>query len=624
MTFFVFVAYAFTSFNNFHIMNIIEPIHRMIHFPFLRIFAMRRIPFPRKNSLLFRWLIIVIIAVLPFQTLSLYINISNTHAVRQETQQTAVANVNYLCNSIDDSIQLTHSQMDQLLANMDIQSLYTLNSYMTNSEYYMKVRDVLNLLTYVSRSSRFISDITLFYPVINQYLSTSIPHTRILPNEKIAERIDIYSHCKNILAEENGRFWLGRSDLSTINKETGLPLYYIEITVNTEAIGDLLSSFNQYSASNAIMLCSTNGAMLKSRGCIPFSSEDEAQLRKILTDAGNDVTSAEIEVSQKSYTVFYRMSPQTKCIFCQLVSNERLYGIINRMNLFTTILIVGELLLLIICIRVVHHDIYLPITNLKSAFVRIGQGQFQTDLKPEYTDEFNQLIIQTNRMAEKLYDLVEHDYVQQMLIQRAEFKHLQAQISPHFLYNSFYFLENMIDMEDLDSARAFLIHLSAYYEYLTKTEKDTVQLQEEYAHALDYLAIQNMRFGSNLKTVTSQLPESWSTVMVPRLILQPFLENSLTYSRQSDRPSTIRITFSEEADCLIVTIEDSGNHLTDETIEKIRMIIHSAESMGALSNIGKRLSIYYGNTDCVRAERSDLGGLKIELRLERRSSHESA
>ena len=71
---------------------------------------------------------------------------------------------------------------------------------------------------YDAYPDNFISDIALFYPVMHQYLSTSIPHTRTLSEEKIAERIDVYSQYKNILAEENGRFWLGRSDLSTFNK----------------------------------------------------------------------------------------------------------------------------------------------------------------------------------------------------------------------------------------------------------------------------------------------------------------------------------------------------------------------------------------------------------------------
>lgn len=131
-----------------------------------------------------------------------------------------------------------------------------------------------------------------------------------------------------------------------------------------------------------------------------------------------------------------------------------------------------------------------------------------------------------NDMEDRLSRLIEEVYVQKNLTQKAQLKQLQAQINPHFLYNSFFTLSRRIKRQDYDNAEEFARHLGNYFKYLTRDGSDFIALRQEVEHAKSYATIQQARFSSRVRVCFEQLPDSCSGLMVPRLILQPLLENS--------------------------------------------------------------------------------------------------
>ena len=143
----------------------------------------------------------------------------------------------------------------------------------------------------------------------------------------------------------------------------------------------------------------------------------------------------------------------------------------------------------------VRRTVARPINDLLWAFDRISEGRLQTRLEPSYTDEFDRLSRHFNRMTAQLAGLIEKDYKQTILLQDAKMKHLQAQINPHFLYNSFYLLSHLVKMEDQEAAEKLSRYLGNYFRYITDQSRNVLPLQEEYDHAVIYLSIQLMRFG---------------------------------------------------------------------------------------------------------------------------------
>lgn len=133
--------------------------------------------------------------------------------------------------------------------------------------------------------------------------------------------------------------------------------------------------------------------------------------------------------------------------------------------------------------------VHKPLSKLTDAFDEVEHGNFQVQIIQTGNDDFAYLYHAFNNMALKLSRLIERDYNQKLLLQKAEMKQLQAQINPHFLYNSFFMLQRMIRFEP-EEASMVANALASCFRYITKNSMDHVTLAEEYAHMKNYVYIQ--------------------------------------------------------------------------------------------------------------------------------------
>ena len=114
-------------------------------------------------------------------------------------------------------------------------------------------------------------------------------------------------------------------------------------------------------------------------------------------------------------------------------------------------------------------------------------------------------------------------------MQNIELKQLQSQINPHFLYNSFFNIYRLAKDEDYENLTCFTQYLGSYYQYITRSASDEVSLLDEYNHAKTYCNIQQMRFHNRLELKMAPLPEAFAGYRVPRLIMQPIIENAFEH-----------------------------------------------------------------------------------------------
>ncbi|HJA93218.1 MAG TPA: histidine kinase [Candidatus Eisenbergiella merdipullorum] len=315
-------------------------------------------------------------------------------------------------------------------------------------------------------------------------------------------------------------------------------------------------------------------------------------------------------------------SSQLQSTFVQLIPLENLREIPNHFRNF--ILIFSFLFLLVsgAFAFFTYRLVKKPVNDFMEKFRQLGDGNFGISMVPVYSYEYNELVENFNKMSYRLEHLVRENYEQTIHIQAAELKQLQAQINPHFLYNSFIFIENMISTGDYVTAEKFLYHLSKYYEYLTRSSSDTVSLKEEYSHMINYLSIQNMRFEDIFDLEIEALPEKYQTIPVPRLILQPLAENIVKHGLiPGKEEAVIRIfTTLRAQNYLCITIENTGN-ITAEELCHIQEILseNSQHTAGiGMNNIHTRLKLYYHDDSCgLETTASSLGGLCVTVVIRR-------
>ena len=210
--------------------------------------------------------------------------------------------------------------------------------------------------------------------------------------------------------------------------------------------------------------------------------------------------------------------------------------------------------------------------------------------------------------------------VQKELTARAEVRALQAQINPHFLYNSFYHLYRMAKMEDTDGIAEMSLKLSSYYRYITRSAQPVVTLAMEYQNIVDYTEIQTIRFGDRITVQLQPLPEPYRELAVPRFILQPLFENAYNHGVEKMENGLIQLRFKMEPEFLNIYVENNGS-CPDAELEKLTQYLNSTDRKAectALKNVKLRMQMQGGD---LQVSHGTLGGFGVSLRLPLHSAH---
>jgi two-component system sensor histidine kinase YesM len=165
-------------------------------------------------------------------------------------------------------------------------------------------------------------------------------------------------------------------------------------------------------------------------------------------------------------------------------------------------------------------------------------------------------------------------------------------------------------------------HLGQFYHYITRNADDEKRLSEEVEHTQHYAAIQKFRFREMLDVQIEPPPAEIAGIYVPRLILQPLLENAFKYAYQTDRdgePMALRVRFCMYTPISFDIIVENSGSIDDQTIESIENNLAETDNSietTALINIHRRLQSYFNKQSALSVERSPLGGLLVRIHID--------
>jgi len=266
-----------------------------------------------------------------------------------------------------------------------------------------------------------------------------------------------------------------------------------------------------------------------------------------------------------------------------------------------------------------NNDVQKPLKKLMTAFGEVQDGNLDMRIFHKVQDEFQYIYTSFNKTVDRIQELLENVKEQGQLLQNAELMQLQSQINPHFLYNSFYLIRIMAKNESYEQIDQFVTSLARYYRFLNKEVDQNIELYKEAEHMENYINIQQMRFGDKITVTKEPLPENARSYRVPKLILQPIVENAYNYGMKDVvRDGRISVCCHVEDSILSIMIEDSGSGGSQENLERMREHIRDYKGHAAghaLSNIERRLKLAYGGDSGILLERSELGGLKVIIRF---------
>lgn len=393
--------------------------------------------------------------------------------------------------------------------------------------------------------------------------------------------------------------------------------FVLVITISADQIEKNLALLNSSEKSGAFLYHEQENVMLE-------SGTAECTGREILGKLQKDGEGNYLNVQRvKSGNDFYLVSVGNGGglgTFVQYVEENTIMEFSRSYRIYLAVFLAAMLILSAVFVLYTKKMIHKPMQLLLNAFDRVKVGNMQEHIHHNKNDEFYYLYEQFNDMEDRLSSLIQEVYVQKNLTQKAQLRQLQAQINPHFLYNSFFTLNRCIKMGDYEDAKLFTKHLGNYFRFLTRNESDDIALGQEVEHAKSYAAIQQLRFEDRIELQFGDLPEEYAGRKVPRLILQPLLENVFKHGLENRVSGGIlRVSFIPSGSGkLKICVEDNGEEASDEVIMSMnqRLTQKEPEEVTALPNIHRRLQYYFREKAGLSVERSSLGGAAVILFIE--------
>ncbi|KIY23853.1 sensor histidine kinase [Mesobacillus subterraneus] len=256
------------------------------------------------------------------------------------------------------------------------------------------------------------------------------------------------------------------------------------------------------------------------------------------------------------------------------------------------------------------------VAPLKLREETIGTLKFYFNSEKEITNVVIELISGLSNLLSNQLEIAEAEKAYQ-LAKEAEVKALQAQISPHFLFNTMNVITSLIRI-DPAKARTLLVSLSHFLrQNLTATTVSMTTLEQELAHVKAYLSIEEARFVEKLK-VTYDIEDVALPVNLPPLTLQPIVENAVKHGiKNMDHDCQIHIAIHKGNRSTIVTVSDNGQGMSKERINLLgKQIIDSETGSGiALFNVNRRLTMNFGEDASLRIESKQGEGTRISFAI---------
>ena len=302
----------------------------------------------------------------------------------------------------------------------------------------------------------------------------------------------------------------------------------------------------------------------------------------------------------------------------QFLANSRNYQslevslrLIERMNTLVTI---AMALFNIFLIIIMVNQITRPLLLLASASNQVAAGNFDVELPPVVSDDelgvvtlaFSKMVISIQEYIEKVKSSIkaekeaqERELLMETHLKEAQLRYYQAQINPHFLFNSLNAGAQMAMMEDAEKTYSFIQNMADFFRYSMKSLNTDVDLQEEIELVDNYVSIMNVRFSGDIhyeKSIDCDI----TGVRVPCMIIQPAVENAISYGiRNISREGRIRLEVHREDSEILIHVRDNGIGISSERLQDIRSgkTAHTSSDKNSngvgLGNVQKRLNLYY-------------------------------
>lgn len=310
----------------------------------------------------------------------------------------------------------------------------------------------------------------------------------------------------------------------------------------------------------------------------------------------------------------YKMEQLDWSFVAVVPRNEILQGTRQISNYFLNTVILILLVTLTFAVWITHRFTR-PIRQFIAMMHDVEKNNFTSRMVIKTKDEIGMLALSYNRMVQRVNSLINEVYEQQILKNEAEWNALQAQINPHFLYNTLDSVNWIARMNRIPEIVKMITALSKLFKLsLSKADK-FITVEEELIYIKYYAQIQETRFSDRIR-ILIDVPESIRHYYIPRFILQPLVENSIVHGlEQKEEPGEVHVKGWEYGDKLFFIIQDNGVGIPEEKLKSLLQPEAKANNHLGLSNVDERIKLLYGQEWGLKIDSLEQVGTIVEVWL---------
>lgn len=578
--------------------------------------------FPIKNNSLKLKIILfsVLLTILPV----LIVGIISYNKAYSIIVKTTIENTRQLTDQIAKSTELSFYEIEKFLSirkNASTIRFLLSDTKEERNQYAFQILEMINMYKNNYRFSTSVDDILIIG--MNQY--------------DFSERYGVFSYSEDKkkayidrFGKSNGAMVVSLQSGTTADTELyvliGAPVYQVStndvigvvvVKMNT----DPFTSFteNYHLGNNGFYFFRDQfGILFNENGVMPENTLSTDQELKISND---DYGYSISEISGVKELIFYSTinNYQWKVIGKVRVNDimSEMLGIKQYYYYLIILCIIASALLNIWVIR----WLFIPLDKLKQKMSIVANGNLNVALTHYTSDEIAQLNDAFNNMMAQIRDLMQGIRKEQETLRKTQLQVLQAQINPHFLYNTLDTIIWLIYAHDNEKAIETVESLSNFFRTVLSNGKDFIPVKDEIEHVRNYLAIQKSRDG-NMLNFEIEVNDNIMDFIMMKLILQPIVENAVYHGLKFKGGGKIWINGWLDGEDIIFTVRDNGVGMDDEKINSLVRVLNDNEIVPSehgygLYNVQKRIRLYYsGNYGLTIASKKNEGTI-VTVRIKR-------
>lgn len=390
-------------------------------------------------------------------------------------------------------------------------------------------------------------------------------------------------------------FSIGRKliDINTL-KELGIIMLDIDEGILEKSYRNLMSEGDV-----EVFICDRDGNIIShpSKDKIGSSISGEAYALKMFSN-GKESGRLSYRSGTKDNMVLYSTCSTTGWKLVKIIPSNYLYREID--NIKNIVIVIGTVYILVALLIALLFSLMLtgPIINMMKKMKEAENGNLDISIQTGRTDEIGQLGVSFNNMIYKIKTLIRQLLEEERIKKEIELEVLHAQINPHFLYNTLNTIKWMAKMQGAKNISSTVTALIKLLRVSINLSNEMITLRDEVEYVKNYILIQKVRFNEQFE-ITYDIAEDCMRCSIPKLILQPVVENSIIHGWKEGNSSQLDVQIAARCEdgSLIIEIKDNGAGIEADVLKKIfkaEKNVNKFSSVG-LNNVNERIKLYFGD-----------------------------